>query len=506
MTHVRGRALVLAWAVVIGASGCRSDSATGPSAPVQLLYRSDSAIGPTQAISGRVINSGRVDVFGNFPAAVRVAIADASGRTVTSATDMVTIALAAGSPGGATLSGTLTVPAIQGLATFSDLSIGQTGTGYRLIATSGTLTSSTSDAFDVAVPMPAATQVAAGGIWACALTSAGSYCWGHDGGGELGINDSISRATPYPVLTGGATYSQVTAGYNETCAVTAAGAAYCWGHNRYGGAGDGTSGMKRFVPTPVSGSHVFTKLSDGYETGCGVTLSGAIYCWGHNDAGQIGNGTTNDATVPDSVHAPATFASVSAGWSYACALSTLGAPSCWGSNTRGNLGDGTLTDRSTPVSVTGGPYVFSAITTGDHQTCALRASDGAAFCWGSNSNGQLGDGTMTDRRAPVAVSGGKFFSAITAGSTHTCGIEKTTRLAYCWGWNMYGQLGDGTTTDRSTPTAVSGGHAFVSLSGGDIQTCGVASTGTVYCWGNNSEGGLGNGTSNPSNTPAAVTP
>jgi alpha-tubulin suppressor-like RCC1 family protein len=150
---------------------------------------------------------------------------------------------------------------------------------------------------------------------------------------------------------------------------------------------------------------------------------------------------------------------------------------------------------------------FVQLSAGSNHVCA-RTSGQELYCWGSNSNGQLGDGTTTNRSTPVAVAGGHFFNMVSAGSEHTCGVvaDLTGQPAYCWGWNPYGQLGDGTTTSRTVPTAVTGGHQFALVSaGGNGFTCGLlTSYVAAYCWGINNVGQLGNGTTNASLAPVMV--
>src|SRR5450759_3959508 len=187
-------------------------------------------------------------------------------------------------------------------------------------------------------------------------------------------------------------------------------------------------------------------VTGGYHT-CALAPSGQAYCWGLNTYGELGDNTTTDRSTPIAVQqGVVTFTSITAGWGHTCGLTSAGAAWCWGYNGNGRLGDNTITLRLTPVAVQQGGVTFTSITAGDSHTCGLTGA-GAAYCWGRNDSGPVGDNTTTDRHTPVAVQqGGVTFASITSGRWHTCGLT-SAGAAYCWGWNVNGQLGDITTTD-----------------------------------------------------------
>ncbi len=262
----------------------------------------------------------------------------------------------------------------------------------------------------------------------------------------------------------------------------------------------------------TASSQRFVQISTGDDHTCGLTSRGEAYCWGYNFYGQLGDGTTidSDENGPQRVIGGLRFASISVGDVHTCGLTSSGAAYCWGSNFYGELGDGTMTGSGVngPQAVIGG-LRFASLNVGYSHACGL-TSRGAAYCWGYNGYGELGDGTTTDSgvNGPQAVLGGLRFASISAGYIFTCGL--TSRgAAYCWGYNDYGQLGDGTTTDsdENGPQRVIGGLKFASISAESYyHTCGLTSRGAAYCWGYNGEGQLGDGTTTDSdeNGPQAV--
>ncbi len=349
--------------------------------------------------------------------------------------------------------------------------------------------------------------VSAGGDLTCSLTAAGGIkCWGANYSGELGDGTTTNRTTPVDVsgLTGGV--AAVSAGDNHTCALTTGGGIKCWGENDYGQLGDGTT-TSRTIPVDVSGltSGVAAVSAGGSHT-CALTTGGGVKCWGDNYRGQLGDGTTTDRLTPVDVSGLTSgVAAVSAGDDYhTCALTTEGGVKCWGSNFGGQLGDGTTTNRITPVDVTGLTSGVSAVSAGGYHTCAL-TTGGGVKCWGSNGVGELGDGTTTNRLTPVDVSGlTSGVAAVSAGSSHTCALTTGGGIK-CWGENDYGQLGDGTETLRTTPVDVSGLTSGVaSVSAGATHTCALTTEGGVKCWGDKGRGCLGDGSAAIAITPVSV--
>jgi alpha-tubulin suppressor-like RCC1 family protein len=348
-----------------------------------------------------------------------------------------------------------------------------------------------------------AKQVIGGFFHACAVRSNGTAsCWGRNSGGELGDGSTTDRPTPVPVS--GITNALAIAGGSpgHTCAILGDGTGRCWGLNNTGQLGDNTN-TQRLTAVPVSGLSNAVSISATGPTSCALLADGTARCWGNNSNGQIGDGTTTSKRVPTAVSLGSLAAAIATGGSHTCALIDGGSVQCWGNNSSGQLGDGTTNQHLTPVAVTGLTNAV-AIAVGTSHTCALLV-DGSARCWGSNTNGRLGDGTTTNRLTPVAVTGLSNAIGITAGPDHTCALI-SDGTAQCWGFNGDGRLGAGllTTPNRLTPTPVADLTTAVAINAYSTNTCALRVDGAVFCWGDNTFGQIGDGTTSDSSTPVAV--
>jgi len=393
--------------------------------------------------------------------------------------------------------------------------------------------SATSAQTAVVATIPA---ISAGGAHSCALLSTGAVkCWGYNGSGRLGDGTTTDSSTPVQVkdAAGTGTLSnviQISAGEYHTCALLSGGTVECWGHNTNGQLGNGTW-TDSSIPVQVkdaAGTGTLanvTQISSGVLHTCALLTDNTVVCWGRNEYGQLGNGTTTGSSIPVQVKDAAgtgTLANVTqieAGGFHTCALLTDHTVECWGYNGSGQLGNGTWADSSTPVQVkdiagTGTLANVTQIITGFTHTCAL-SSGGTVECWGYNLYGELGDGTTNQSWIPVQVkdvAGTGTLSNVTqieAGWYHTCALL-TDHAVECWGDNHYGELGDGTTSQSSTPVQVkdvagTGTLANVTqISAGDSYTCALLTDHTVECWGYNGSGQLGNGEMGYSKTPVSV--
>jgi alpha-tubulin suppressor-like RCC1 family protein len=324
------------------------------------------------------------------------------------------------------------------------------------------------------------------------------------------------------------TVTQIDTGANSSCVLSAAGAAYCWAYNGNGALGNNST-TQSLVPVAVTASGALsgvtlTEISTGYQIACALSSAGAGYCWG---AGGLGNNTTTESNVPVAVSVSGvlsglTLTQISAGGAYGvpfpCALDDLGAAYCWGQDVYGSIGDpATGANFAVPVAVTARSTMVSV---GQSHSCLLR--NGKAYCWGSNNYGQLGNNSTTASSVPVPVYTGGVLSGVTLiqisaggnGGTDdiTCALSSAGAV-YCWGWGAGGDLGNGTTTTtQTTPVAVTtsgvlSGVTLTQIAVGSYSACALSSAGAAYCWGLGTNGQLGNGTSSstPVTTPVAVT-
>lgn len=306
-----------------------------------------------------------------------------------------------------------------------------------------------------------ASHVTAGDGFACALTVNGSaYCWGSNSAGRLGIGTGAPlhlALMPLPV-SGGHTFTAISSGWRHTCALASAGEAWCWGSNELGALGIGSAGTIMSSPVPVAGGLQFQTVSaGGYNTTCAIAVDSTAYCWGWNEFGQVGSGDSAAAiAVPRLVAGGMKFWAVSAGWTHSCGITVSGAAYCWGNNLQGELGTGDTMSSRVPRAVAGG-LTFVDIAEGGSGvgefTCALAAS-GAIYCWGDNLLGQLGNGTTDASIYPTPIMGmGKAFTRITAGEDAACAIATSGRT-FCWGWGV--ALGTTSMLSSAVPVEVAG--------------------------------------------------
>ena len=324
-------------------------------------------------------------------------------------------------------------------------------------------------------------------------------------------NGSTESSTRPVAVSGDLRLKSISVGWDHTCGVTVDNNAYCWGRGRYGRLGNGSS-ENSMVPTAVSGGLSFESVNSGMAHTCGITTEGDGFCWGRNEDGILGNDSVESSPVPVPVSGGLKFGSLNAGSATTCGIATSGDAYCWGASDFGNLlglGDDDRDRKFSPALVAGGfDFKPQSISVGLDHVCAISTAD-EAVCWGRGRYGKLGIGSgdalgvLENLRTPRKVNGDISFDLITTGVFQTCGIA-TDGKAYCWGRNGSGQLGDGTTTMRVEPVAVSAGMDFREIAIGVDHACGVSSNDDVYCWGDGDAGKLGTRSSDDKLTPTRV--
>jgi alpha-tubulin suppressor-like RCC1 family protein len=523
--------------------GIACNDTTTPSVPAKLAFTIQPALSTTAGA----------------PITVAVAVQDERGRTITTATDNITVAVVSPIPG-ASLTGTTTVAAVNGVATFTNLRVDKASGGYKLTATAANLSDATSTIFDIAFGLP--TNLAfiiqpVGGIGHQAMTTFAVAVQDASGNtvtnanatvvtlaiGTNPANGALIGQKEVPAASGVASFSSVIinntgSGYTLTAAApNLTGATSAAFDVRYG-----TPSRLAFTVQPAIAApgaaiapavavaiqdaanntvatatdaitlRIETNPASGTLSGTTtVTPVNGVATFSNLSINNAGAGYTLGADAPSiggaisaafHVRNPLTFTVMSSGYFHSCGVATGGAAYCWGDNAFGKLGDNGGPQTSIAVPVFGGKSFAQASAGRDH-SCGVIAG-GAAYCWGDNGAGKLGAGTTTGSAVPIAVSGGLTFANVSAGYQHSCGVT-TGGAAYCWGDNQNGALGNASTAPSNVPSPVSGTLNFSSVSAGRFFTCGLTVGGAAYCWGANNDYELGAGVNSASqSTPVAV--
>jgi alpha-tubulin suppressor-like RCC1 family protein len=399
-----------------------------------------------------------------------------------------------------------------------------------------------------------AKMLSAGTAHACAITATNTVkCWGYNFDGQVGVS-TLSPQEPISDVAGLTAIKSISARQSNTCVVTATDTVKCWGSNLSGLLGSGTSVAQSYLPIDLVGAANVQSLAVGGDHACLLLKTNSARCWGSNVYGNLGNTTrANSPRLLDissalsgtkmSVHGVShtcfitatdtvkcfgrnvegqlgngTFANVSiaaasdvgltgvkqivAGAYHTCALLATNAVKCWGLNSVGQLGLGSSgASRNVPTDVVGLAGIKALASRANH-VCAITATD-TVKCWGSNANGQVGDGSKVQANSPSDVMGLVGVTQIAAGFSHSCAMIADGSIA-CWGANANGQLGNNSTTEQASPVAVTGLTGAKSFDVGFFHACAVTATDTLMCWGSNSNGQLGNGTFVNSTIPAAT--
>ena len=359
---------------------------------------------------------------------------------------------------------------------------------YRSASTSTTLTVEAA---------PEITQLSLSNVSSCALTSTGAMkCWGSNSYGQIGTLASNQQKTPSDVPGFTNNISAIAVGDSRMCALTTAGEVKCIGN----GVADSNN------PGISAGA---ISISSGYANSCALMSYGGVKCWGDNWTGQLGSGTwVNTSPAVNVKGLTSGVTAITSGIMHSCALLSSGSVKCWGANNYGQLGDGTTSNRNEPAQVSGLTSGVVSISGGYEHTCAV-LTNGEAKCWGRNGYGELGDGTTTNRNVPTSVKvDGQPISgiaSISGGLRHTCAIT-TGGAAKCWGYNALASLGNGTLTDSLTPVNVVGlGSGVLSIEAGKgFATCATVTGSSVMCWGHSWAGNVGDGFTTDRSSPVNV--
>ena len=324
------------------------------------------------------------------------------------------------------------------------------------------------------------------------------WTWGRNTNGQLGDNTITDRYTPVTTSAGGANWKQVACGSFHTAAIKTDGTLWTWGNNNgYGQLGDNTVTNRSTPVTTFVGGTNWKQVVGGYKHTAAIKTDGTLWTWGNNTNGQLGDNTIINRSTPVTTFAGGTnWKQVAGGGYHTTAIKTDGTLWTWGRNSDGQLGDNTVTNRSTPVTTFVGGTNWKQVSGGYKHTAAIK-TDGTLWTWGLNSDGQLGiNNTTTARSTPVTTfAGGTNWKQVAGGYGHTAAI-KTDGTLWTWGSNDNGQLGDNTSgTNRSTPvTTFSGGTNWKQVAGGSFHTAAIKTDGTLWTWGRNSYGQLADNT------------
>ena len=373
-----------------------------------------------------------------------------------------------------------------------------------------------------ALPRPTSgwAQVSAGVDHTCGVRADGTaWCWGSNAHGQLG--DGSKRSSRVPVQVEGvpaydpdtemgsdasATWTQISAGSANTCAVRSDQTAWCWGANRYGQLGTprlsgdaacgigGSDQIDCFGPDQASPQQVVTSSGDRLllvtidtadRAGCGLDEGSVAWCWGWTQPGVDSDAARLEG---QEYH----FDQIATDGAHGCGVEPDHRLRCWGSSAFGELGNGTAAAPNYLLARVGTATDWAVVSPGTRFTCGLR-SPGSAWCWGVNDRGQLGMGNLSPRVAPARVGDAGNWGTVESGGSHVCGIRSPGSL-WCWGEDHDGQLGIGKTSYRKSPTRLGTGSSWVQVSSGDRHSCAVTVDGTAWCWGSNGSGQVGDGT------------
>jgi alpha-tubulin suppressor-like RCC1 family protein len=335
-------------------------------------------------------------------------------------------------------------------------------------------------------------SVSAGYAHVLALRSDGTlWAWGYNATGQLGDATIINKTTPVQIGVG-TSWTNIAAGYSYSAALRADGTLWAWGDNGAGTLGDGTT-TQRNAPVQIGTASDWVSVSAASFTTLALKSNGTFWAWGENGFGTMGNGTATSSLVPLQMGTATNWVNIDGGYWFAVGLRADGTLRTWGRNNYGQIGNGTVTTQeNTPIQIGVQLNNWLSISVGSQHTVAVK-QNGTLWAWGENTFGQVGDGTNTQRNYPVQIGSAINWVSVTAGTTYSIGLKADGTL---WGWgeNAYGQLGNGTILPQNTPVQIGTASDWATIAAGAYHTVALKSNGTLWAWGRNNFGQLGDGT------------
>jgi len=334
-----------------------------------------------------------------------------------------------------------------------------------------------------------------GTLWTC----------GYNSNGQLGDNTISDRSSLGNTAGGGTTWKTVACGYAHSAAIKTDGTLWTWGLNFNGQLGDNSTTSRSSPVTTVGGGTTWKTVACGNTHSAAIKTDGTLWAWGSNGFGQLFDNSTISRSSPvNTVGGGSTWKIVACGNTHSAAIKTDGTLWTSGYNLYGQLGDNSNTNRSSPVTTAGGGTTWKTVACGYAHSAAIK-TDGTLWTWGLNFNGQLGDNSTTSRISPVTtVGGGTIWKTVACGDKHSAAI-KTDGTLWTWGSNSIGQLGDNSTTSRSSPvTTIGGGTTWKTVACGYAHSAAIKTDGTLWTWGNNDFGKLGDNSTTSRSSPVTT--